>query len=100
MPKDTEFVTDPDNPEWTKEKFDRSISFSELPEAMRNKLSAIQEASRKKRGLQKEPTKKLVSIRLSPDVLVALRATGPGWQTLADKTLRDHFVKSPKKRAG
>ena len=99
MPKDTEIVTDPDNPEWTKEKFDRSISFDQLPESLRNRLSAIQEASRKRRGLQKTPVKQLVSIRLSPDVLGALRATGPGWQTLADKTLRAHFVKPPKTRA-
>ena len=99
MPKNTKTVTDtygvPDaeNPEWTKEKFDRSIGFSELPEGLRNKLSAIQEASRKRRGLQKSPTKTLISLRLSADVLAALRATGKGWQSTVDETLRRQFVK-------
>lgn len=32
--------------------------------------------------------KELVSLRLSPDVLAWLRATGPGWQTRVDDLLR------------
>jgi uncharacterized protein (DUF4415 family) len=93
MPIDTKASRDPDYVEWTDERFDRSIGFNELPENLRTRLSAIQEASRKKRGLQKAPTKQLISIRLSPDVLSALRATGEGWQTLVDDTLRRKFVK-------
>jgi uncharacterized protein (DUF4415 family) len=91
MPTDTK--TDPDYVEWTKERFDRSIGFNELPEHLRNKLSAIQEASRKRRGLQKAPTKQPVTIRLSQDVLTILRAKGRGWQTLVDDTLRAQFLK-------
>jgi uncharacterized protein (DUF4415 family) len=37
--------------------------------------------------------KKSVGIRLSPDVLDALKATGPNWQRRADEALRDAFVK-------
>jgi len=86
-------VPDAENPEWTKERFARAKRFHELPEGLQAKLSAIQETSRKRRGLQKAPTKELISIRLSPDVLSALRATGDGWQTLIDDTLRREFVK-------
>jgi len=85
-------VPDADSPEWTAEKFARSIRFEQLPEHLRNKLSAIQETSRKRRGLQKAPTKQPVTIRLSPDVLSVLRAKGRGWQTLVDETLRRQFV--------
>ena len=35
---------------------------------------------RRTRGPQKAPTKRLVSLRLSPDVLDAYRGTGRGWQ--------------------
>jgi hypothetical protein len=49
-------VPDADNPEWTKEKFARAKRFDELPESLRNKLSAIQEASRKRRGLLVDET--------------------------------------------
>ncbi|HEY5382487.1 MAG TPA: BrnA antitoxin family protein [Acidobacteriaceae bacterium] len=49
--------------------------------------------ARKKRGPQKSPVKKLTTIRLSQDVLAALRSKGRGWQTLADETLRSAFVK-------
>ncbi len=50
---------------------------------------------RGKRGPQKAPTKKLVSLRLSPEVIEHFKAGGPGWQTRIDSTLR----KAIKKRA-
>lgn len=40
-----------------------------------------------------EVTKERVTIRLSPQVLAAFRATGKGWQTRMDKVLVD-FVQS------
>jgi uncharacterized protein (DUF4415 family) len=87
-------VPDADNPEWTKEKFARSIAFKDLPAELREKLSAIQEASRKKRGPQKAPKKVPISIRISHDVAEGLRATGAGWQRRADEALRAQFVKA------
>jgi uncharacterized protein (DUF4415 family) len=44
---------------------------------------------RGKRGPQKAPTKKLVSLRLSPEVIEHFKATGAGWQTRIDSTLLD-----------
>jgi uncharacterized protein (DUF4415 family) len=73
---------DSDNPEWTKEDFARSIRFKDLPESLRRSLS------KRKRGPQKAPTKVLVSMRLSRDVVDGLRATGAGWQVRADEALR------------
>ncbi len=40
------------------------------------------------RGPQKTPTKQLVSLRLSRDVLKYFKAKGPGWQTRIDETLK------------
>jgi uncharacterized protein (DUF4415 family) len=40
------------------------------------------------RGPQIAPTKKLVSLRLSANVLAHYKATGPGWQTRIDETLK------------
>jgi uncharacterized protein (DUF4415 family) len=48
---------------------------------------------RGKRGPQKAPTKKLVSLRLSPEVIDHFKATGPGWQTRIDRTLRESIRK-------
>jgi uncharacterized protein (DUF4415 family) len=87
MRKSKEEVTDPDNPEWTAEKFARSIKFKDLPASLQRTLS------KPKRGPQKAPTKMLVSMRLSRDVLQALRATGDGWQVRADEALREKFAK-------
>jgi uncharacterized protein (DUF4415 family) len=42
---------------------------------------------RGKRGPQKAPTKKLVSLRLSPEVIEHFKAAGPGWQTRIERTL-------------
>ena len=43
-----------------------------------------------RRGRPKaEVTKERITIRLSPDVLTAFRASGSGWQTRIDTALRD-----------
>jgi uncharacterized protein (DUF4415 family) len=43
----------------------------------------------KLRGPQKAPTKQATTIRLSPDVMAAFKATGAGWQTRIDSALKD-----------
>lgn len=66
------------------EDFAQAVPFSELPASLRKKL-----ASRKRgRGPQKAPKKEMIAIRLSPDVVRGLRATGSGWQRRADEALR------------
>ena len=70
-----------DNPQWTKADFARAKPFAE---AMPELAASI----RKGRGPNKAPTKKLVSLRLSPDVLDHFKATGPGWQSKIDDALR------------
>lgn len=41
------------------------------------------------RGAQKTPTKVATTIRLSPEVMAAFKATGAGWQTRIDAALKD-----------
>jgi uncharacterized protein (DUF4415 family) len=53
---------------------------------------------RGQRGRQKPPTNKLVSIRLSVDVVDYFRAEGDGWQTRIDDELRN-IVQRRRKRA-
>ena len=56
------------------------------------------------RGPGKKPTKEVINIRLSPEVLSAFRATGNGWQTRVDGALQDwlkkHEPKTIKVRRG
>jgi uncharacterized protein (DUF4415 family) len=85
MRKSSKSVVGPENPEWTSEKLARAKRLDELPEGVQKAL--------KGRGPQKAPTKKLVSIRLSQDVLAAIRAMGEGWQSRIDDALRSQFVK-------
>ena len=40
------------------------------------------------RGPQRTPTKQLVSVRYSPEVLSYFKATGAGWQTRMDEALK------------
>jgi len=70
-----------DNPEWTSKDFAKARPFSE---ALPNLAASI----RKGRGPNKAPTKKLVSLRLSGQVLEAYKAKGPGWQSRIDEDLR------------
>ena len=72
---------DPDAPEWTEEDWARARPAIEVdPELV--------EWSKRTRGKQKAPTKELISIRLDPDITAHFRATGPGWQTRLNDTLR------------
>jgi uncharacterized protein (DUF4415 family) len=48
---------------------------------------------RGKRGPQKAPTKTLVSLRLSSEVIDHFKATGRGWQTRIDSTLMESIRK-------
>ena len=75
-------LDDRDTPVWTRQMQARSVGVSQMPVALQAKLKATG------RGPQKSPTKIKVSIRLSPDVLDALRASGNGWQSRVDDALR------------
>jgi uncharacterized protein (DUF4415 family) len=71
-----------DNPELTKSDFARARPFSEV-------FPDLSASLRKGRGPNKSPTKKLVSLRLSPEVVEHFKSTGVGWQSRIDKTLRE-----------
>jgi uncharacterized protein (DUF4415 family) len=82
---------DRDTPVWTKEMQARSVRASDLPAAAQAKLLPTG------RGPQKSPTKIKVSIRLSPEVVEALRSTGEGWQSRVDDALRTLIALTAKK---
>lgn len=82
-----------ENPEWTEEDFARARPASEV---LPHHIAA---------GLLRKPgrppipagtRKRNVSLRLSPDVLDGLRASGPGWQTRADEMLREGLRRAAK----
>ena len=58
----------------------------------------VVERWRRTRGKQKAPTKEAVSIRLDKDVLAHYRASGRGWQSRINETLRKYSV-DPKPEA-
>lgn len=73
-------LIDDDNPEWTAADFKRATPLSALPESLQGKL----------RGRPKAiATKERITIRLSPEVVGAFRATGDGWQTRMNAALKD-----------
>lgn len=69
------------NPELTKEDFASAKSFSEV-------FPDLAASIRKGRGPNKAPTKKLISLRLSREVIEHFKSTGAGWQSRIDDTLR------------
>lgn len=70
-----------DSPEWTEEDFRNARPFAEV-------FPDLAASIRRGRGPQKAPTKTLVSLRLSPDVLEKFKAGGAGWQSRIDEALR------------
>ena len=81
-------LTDIDNPEWSKQDISSARPAREvLPE-----LFGVQAAKAmlKPRGRPPaEVVKDRITIRLSPDVTAAFRASGNGWQTRIDAALKD-----------
>lgn len=67
----------------------------------REVLSAEAVAAFKAKGgrPKAEQVKKPVSIRLDPDLLVALKATGPGWQSRVNGFLRDAVLSEKRSRS-
>ena len=70
-----------DSPELTKADFGKARPFSEA-------FPDLAASIRKGRGPNKAPTKKLVSLRLSPEVIDHFKSGGRGWQSRIDETLR------------
>ncbi|WP_022720017.1 BrnA antitoxin family protein [Rhodopseudomonas sp. B29] len=91
--KQDEPVFDDDNPEWTAEDFARATRVNIKAKDITPEFLA---SLPRTRGPQKAPTKVPVSIRLSADVVAHYKATGPGWQSRIDDTLR----KAAKLKAG
>jgi len=54
--------------------------------------AAFRQALKRGRPRSKAP-RTMVSLRLEPDVLAALRATGRGWQTRVNALLREAVLK-------
>lgn len=61
-------------------------------------VTATSAALRRTRGPSKRPAKEQVAIRLDPDVVGALRASGPGWQTRVNAALKEWLASQPAKR--
>lgn len=82
------YETDPDfddNPIWTAEDFARARPASEV---LGPELAALLVRRPGRPPLAPGERKQKVNIRLSPDVLAALREGGRGWQARADAILR------------
>ena len=85
QPKSEPEWVDPDDaPEWTDDQLERAEY------AIGGKVvQGAQGTLTRPRGRPKlATTKTQVSVRLDPDVLAALRASGPGWQARLNQVLR------------
>ena len=69
--------------ELTAADFARAVRIEALPELLQATLAS------RPRGVQKNPLKERISIRLSPEVVTTFRASGAGWQTRLDAALKD-----------
>jgi uncharacterized protein (DUF4415 family) len=52
-----------------------------------------------RRGPQKAPTKRLISLRLSQEVVDHYKSLGPGWQTRIDEALKKTIAPKRRKKA-
>lgn len=81
-------LTDIDNPEWNDQDLTRARPASEVLPKLFGAQAA--KAMLKPRGRpHADVVKDRITIRLSPDVTAAFRASGDGWQTRIDAALKD-----------
>jgi uncharacterized protein (DUF4415 family) len=71
-----------DTPELTKADFAKARPFGEV-------FPDLAASIRRGRGPSKSPTKKLISLRISPEVIQYFKSTGTGWQSRIDESLRE-----------
>ncbi|WHZ18638.1 MAG: hypothetical protein OJF55_000787 [Rhodanobacteraceae bacterium] len=80
---------DPDDaPELTDAFFERATPMIGNRVVTRAEYGAAVRRGRPKADV----TKVAVKLRLDPDLLAVLKATGPGWQTRANRILRERFA--------
>lgn len=90
-------VIDDENPEWTKEDFARGrppeeVLSPEILAAFPKTLAAVQA---RRAGRPKSPERKrLVTLRLDPEIVDGFRAGGPGWQTRINEALKQALAKA------
>jgi uncharacterized protein (DUF4415 family) len=81
-------LPDNDNPEWREQDMIQARPASEVLPEMFGVRAA--KAMLKPRGRpHADVVKDRITIRLSPDVTAAFRASGDGWQTRIDAALKD-----------
>ena len=69
-----------DNPEPTDKQLAKAKPFKEVFPELAKTIPT--------RGPQKKPTKQIISIRLSAEVLSHYKSKGPGWQSKIDEDLK------------
>jgi uncharacterized protein (DUF4415 family) len=80
---------DAENPEWTDDDFARAKPASDVHG------SEIASSLVRKGGRPPKPVaerKRQVTLRFAPELLEALRSSGPGWQTRVEQVLRREFL--------
>ena len=93
MPNAEHGVPDDENPEWTREEILTARPGRDVLPA------PLVAALKRSRGKQKTPTKRMVSLRMDPEVLEAYRATGKGWQSRMHDTLAMHAPRPRRQRS-
>lgn len=85
LPKSATEWSDPDDArEWTDDQFSRA-EYAIDGKVVREARGTLT----RRRGRPKLTSpKEQISVRLDPDVLAALRASGPGWQARMNQVLR------------
>ncbi len=89
--KSLDWVDPEDAPAWTAQDFERAeYRIADVPVT---RAQASVEVAKRSRGRPKsDSTKVAVKLRLDPDLLAVLRATGDGWQTRVNRILRERFA--------
>ena len=85
---DDEIICDDDSPATTEADWANAF-------VCRSAEELHNEAVRRTRGKNKNPTKEQVVIRYDADILSAFRATGKGWQTRMNDALKDWLRQHP-----
>lgn len=88
----TSWIDPDDAPELTDDFFEKGVwRIGERVVSPQDGVAAFKQAARRGRpaGSSKPNAKQAVTVRYSPEVLAAFKATGAGWQARMNDALRD-----------
>ncbi|GFO56248.1 antitoxin [Geomonas sp. Red276] len=96
--KTNPFLVDEENPEWTKDDFNKARPAGDVLREVFGQEAATEMLIKRPGRVKGSGSKESQTVRFDRDILAAFKATGKGWQTRMNNALREWLKDHPTHR--